>query len=84
MNVRIFILYIIYSRNQFIVGGSDDGIIFVWEKNTEKNWLLLKGDDYMINCVQPHPSEFLLATSGLDMGVKLWSPLSNVSYKKLL
>ncbi|KAL4083120.1 hypothetical protein QTP88_028450 [Uroleucon formosanum] len=63
------------SRNQFIVAGSDDGHIFVWEKNTENNLLILKGDSRVVNCIQPHPSEFLLATSGMNHKIKLWSPL---------
>ncbi|XP_022183506.1 WD and tetratricopeptide repeats protein 1-like isoform X2 [Myzus persicae] len=63
------------SQNQFIVAGSDDGLFFIWEKNTENNLHILKGDSSIVNCVQPHPSEFLLATSGIDNEVKLWSPL---------
>jgi len=78
MHVKIFILYIIYSRNQFIVAGSDDGLIFVWEKITEKNLLILKGDNFVVNCIQPHPSEFLFATSSISSEIKLWSPLPDV------
>lgn len=63
------------NKNEFIVAGSDDGLIFVWEKNTENNLLILKGDSSIVNCIQPHPSEFMLATSGIDNEVKLWSPL---------
>ncbi|XP_001947034.1 WD and tetratricopeptide repeats protein 1-like [Acyrthosiphon pisum] len=63
------------SRNQFIVAGSDQGLFFLWEKNTEKSLLTLKGDPCMVNCIQPHPSELLLATSGHGNKVKLWSPL---------
>lgn len=50
----------------------------MWDKNTENNLLILKGDSSIVNCVQPHPSEFMLATSGIDNEVKLWSPLSDV------
>ena len=28
----------------------------------------------MVNCVQPHPTDPILATSGIDYDVKLWSP----------
>ncbi|XP_016661074.1 WD and tetratricopeptide repeats protein 1-like [Acyrthosiphon pisum] len=63
------------SRNQFIVAGSDNGLIFVWEKNTEKNLFTLQGDYSAVNCIQPHPSEFLFATSSIGRNVKLWSPL---------
>ena len=27
-----------------------------------------------MNCVQPHPTDPILATSGIDYDVKLWSP----------
>ncbi|CAI6375592.1 unnamed protein product [Macrosiphum euphorbiae] len=63
------------SRNQFIIAGSDDGLIYLWEKNTEKNLLTLQGHKFVVNCIQPHPSEFLFATSSIDSKVKLWSPL---------
>lgn len=36
--------------------------------------MLLKGDNHVVNCIQPHPSLPLLATSGVDHDVKLWSP----------
>lgn len=69
---------LIYSQSQFIVAGSDDGFFFIWDKYTENNILVLKGDSSIVNCVQPHPSEFMLATSGIDNEVKLWVPLPEV------
>jgi len=63
------------SQGQFIVAGSDDGLFFIWDKSTENNLLILKGDTSIVNCLQPHPSEFMLATSGIDNEVKLWTPL---------
>lgn len=72
-----------YSQGQFIVAGSDDGLFFVWDKKTENNLLILRGDSSIVNCLQPHPSEFMLATSGIDNEVKLWSPLSDVKTKKI-
>jgi len=52
----------------------------VWDKKNENNLLILKGDTSIVNCLQPHPSEFMLATSGIDHDVKLWTPLSDVKY----
>jgi len=37
--------------------------------------MLLNADSHVVNCIQPHPSKFILATSGVDHNVKLWSPL---------
>lgn len=67
-----------FSQSQFIVAGSDDGLFFIWDKKTENNLLILKGDSSIVNCLQPHPSEFLLATSGIDNEVKLWTPEPDV------
>jgi len=66
------------SQSQFIVAGSDDGLFFIWDKKTENNLLILKGDSSIVNCLQPHPSEFMLATSGIDNEVKLWTPEPDV------
>jgi len=76
--LNIYFIHYFYSRNQFIVAGSDNGLIFLWEKNTEKNLLTLKVDNFMVNCIQPHPSEFLFATSSIGSKVKLWRPLPDV------
>ena len=29
---------------------------------------------HVVNCLQPHPTDPLLATSGIDYDVKLWAP----------
>lgn len=64
------------SNGQYIVAGSDDGSFFIWEKSTTNIVRVLKGDDSIVNCLQPHPSHCLLATSGIDPVVRLWSPLA--------
>lgn len=33
----------------------------------------------IVNCLQPHPSTCLIASSGIDVSVKLWSPRPEVS-----
>uniref|UniRef100_A0A1Y1JUB0 Uncharacterized protein n=1 Tax=Photinus pyralis TaxID=7054 RepID=A0A1Y1JUB0_PHOPY len=58
----------------FICAGSDDGIIFIWDRKTTNIATALWGDGSIVNCVQPHPSACLIATSGIDPMVKLWSP----------
>lgn len=60
---------------QFIVAGSDDGSMFFWDRKTTNNIRILKGDSSIVNCLQPHPTYCLLATSGIDPVVRLWSPL---------
>ncbi|XP_074645517.1 WD and tetratricopeptide repeats protein 1-like [Tubulanus polymorphus] len=62
------------SKGQYIVAGSDDGSFFIWEKQTTNIVRVLRGDDSIVNCLQPHQSNCLLATSGIDPVVRLWSP----------
>lgn len=62
-------------NGDFICAGSDDGIIFIWEKKYDKIVTVLLGDSSIVNCITPHPSMCFLASSGIDQAVKLWSPL---------
>uniref|UniRef100_A0A8D8R600 DDB1- and CUL4-associated factor 8 n=1 Tax=Cacopsylla melanoneura TaxID=428564 RepID=A0A8D8R600_9HEMI len=62
-------------KSQYVVSGSDDGYIYIWDKNTEAivNWM--RGDDDgVVNCIEGHPDVPVLATSGLDSNVKIWVP----------
>ena len=72
-----FILFY-FSNGQYIVAGSDDGSFFMWEKQTTNIVRVLRGDDSIVNCLQPHPSTCLLATSGIEPVVRLWSPRPEV------
>lgn len=56
------------------MAGSDDGSFFIWDRETANIVRTLRGDDCIVNCVQPHPSTCVLATSGIDKVVRLWSP----------
>ena len=61
------------TRN-FICAGSDDGSFFIWDKLTTNVVRVLKGDDSIVNCLQPHPFAPYLATSGIDPHVRIWAP----------
>ena len=67
------------ADGEYIVAGSDDGSFFLWEKSTTNLLRILKGDDSIVNCLQPHPSGCILATSGIDPVVRLWSPQAEQS-----
>ena len=62
------------ADGEYVVAGSDDGSFFLWEKSTTNLLRILKGDESIVNCLQPHPTGCLLATSGIDPVVRLWSP----------
>ncbi|KAF9422720.1 hypothetical protein HW555_001714, partial [Spodoptera exigua] len=58
----------------YIAAGSDDGSLFIWCRKSGNIIRCLRGDDSILNCIQLHPSMFLLATSGIETVVRLWSP----------
>jgi len=74
----------VLSNGQYIVAGSDDGSFFIWDRNTTNIVRVLRGDDRIVNCLQPHPSTCLLATSGIDPVIRLWSPWPEVNLFVLL
>ncbi|KAH8365574.1 hypothetical protein KR093_002042 [Drosophila rubida] len=62
-------------RSEYVVSGSDCGNIFFWDKNTEAVINYKKGDlSGVVNCLEPHPWMPVLATSGLEHKVKIWTP----------
>ena len=60
--------------NNYILSGSDCGHIFGWERHTGKLTLLLEADRHVVNCIQPHPYDSLIASSGIDYDIKIWTP----------
>lgn len=62
-------------RSEYVVSGSDCGYIYVWDKETEHIVHFMHGDEEgVVNCLEPHPTCPILATSGLDEDVKIWVP----------
>ncbi|XP_060852695.1 DDB1- and CUL4-associated factor 6-like [Rhopalosiphum padi] len=74
-NARTLIKEATFWGNDFIMSGSDCGHVFIWDRYTCEIVMLLMADTHVVNCIQPHPSRPLLATSGVDHNVKLWSPI---------
>lgn len=62
----------------FVVAGSDDGSFFVWDRETTNIVKIIKGDESIVNCLQPHPSTCCLATSGIESVVRIWTPMPEV------
>ncbi|XP_052865980.1 WD and tetratricopeptide repeats protein 1 [Anopheles cruzii] len=65
-----------FGDSNYIVAGSDDGNFFVWDRKSGIIHSIYHADELIVNCVQPHPHICLLATSGIDHEVRLWSPQS--------
>lgn len=62
-----------------VMSGSDCGRVFVWERKTGRLVMLWEADRHVVNCLQPHPTLPVLATSGIDYDVKLWAPVCEES-----
>lgn len=64
-------------NTEYVISGSDCGRIFIWRKIGGKLVALMKGDNKVVNCLEPHPFATVLATSGLDDTIKIWAPISD-------
>lgn len=60
--------------DEYVVSGSDDGNLFIWDRRTAQLVNILDGDGEVVNVVQAHPYETMLAVSGIDHTVKIFSP----------
>lgn len=48
--------------------GSDDGRILFWEKDSgELSHVIEKADSYVVNVIQGHPTQCVLASSGIEV-----------------
>ncbi|XP_053398100.1 DDB1- and CUL4-associated factor 6-like [Mercenaria mercenaria] len=74
-NARTMIKESNFWGDRFVLSGSDCGHVFIWDKYTTEVVMLLEADKHVVNCVQPHPFDTLLATSGIDYDIKIWTPL---------
>lgn len=61
-------------NDECIVAGSDDGKAYIWHKATGKLLNAIDADADIVNCVQPHPIDTCLATSGIENVIRLWKP----------
>lgn len=64
-----------YGMNdEYVVSGSDDGHFFIWDRKTTRVLNILEGDGEVVNVVQGHPYEPLIACSGIDSTIKIFGP----------
>ena len=67
-------LCLVGSQDTFVVSGSDDGWIFIWDRHSGQLVNMLHADDRNVSTVAVHPFMPMLASSGSEPVVKLWSP----------
>jgi WD40 repeat protein len=64
------------DSDEFVLSGSDDGRLFVFDKKSTEIVQILEGDQAVVNVAQAHPSLPILAVSGIDSSIKIFAPTS--------
>lgn len=62
------------GMDNLVVSGSDDGNVFIYDKNTSEILGIWKGDGSVVNVMQYHPEMPIMAVSGIDNSVKILAP----------
>jgi WD40 repeat protein len=65
------------DRSQYVISGSDDGYIFIWETDTGKLVRILQAHEETVNtvCCSKHPTTVpMIVTSGIDDYIHIWTP----------
>ncbi|KAE8724722.1 putative UDP-Glycosyltransferase superfamily protein [Hibiscus syriacus] len=60
-------------KSEYVVSGSDCGRIFIWKKGGELV-RVMKADKHVVNCIESHPHTAVLASSGIENDIKIWTP----------
>lgn len=59
---------------EYVVSGSDCGRIFIWKKRGGDLVRVMKADKHVVNCIESHPHTAMLASSGIENDIKIWTP----------
>ncbi|KAK5944270.1 hypothetical protein PMZ80_003551 [Knufia obscura] len=60
--------------DEYVISGSDDGRFFIWDRKTTEIVSVLEGDQEVVNVIQGHPYEPMIACSGIDSTIKIFGP----------
>ncbi|KAL3813991.1 hypothetical protein ACJIZ3_015259 [Penstemon smallii] len=59
---------------EYVVSGSDCGRIFIWKKKGGDLIRVMEADKHVVNCIESHPHATVLASSGIEHDIKIWTP----------
>ncbi|BFZ24958.1 hypothetical protein BsWGS_27997 [Bradybaena similaris] len=76
-NCRTMIKEANFYGDHFVISGSDCGRILAWDRETGRLVMYLDADRHVVNCVQPNLFVPVIASSGIDYDIKIWSPLED-------
>jgi len=71
-------------NSEFVMTGSDDNHIYIWDKETTELVTVLEGHRSIVNCIIGHPTQPMIASSGIDSVVKLWQNVSDYPTEEIL
>lgn len=60
-------------QDEYVVSGSDCGHVFIWDRKSTEIVTILHADEDIVNVIEPHPYEPMIAVSGIDYTVKIFS-----------
>mmetsp|Transcript_38271 Transcript_38271/g.96286 ORF Transcript_38271/g.96286 Transcript_38271/m.96286 type:complete len:200 (+) Transcript_38271:169-768(+) len=63
------------SDSSFVMSGSDNNHIYIWERDTGRLVRVLEGHEGIVNVVIDHPQQAMVCSSGIDNYVKVWKPM---------
>lgn len=61
-------------KSEYVTSGSDCGRIFIWRKKGGELIRVMEADKHVVNCVESHPHSTVLASSGIENDIKMWTP----------
>jgi DDB1- and CUL4-associated factor 6 len=61
-------------NDEYVVSGSDSGHLFIWDRKSTQLVNILEGDGEVVNVITGHPYEPMIAASGIDSTIKIFSP----------
>lgn len=59
---------------EYVVSGSDCCRIFIWRKKDGKLLCVMEAIETVVSCIESHPHAMVLASSGIDDEIKIWTP----------
>ncbi|KAK3234861.1 hypothetical protein CYMTET_54903 [Cymbomonas tetramitiformis] len=61
-------------HEEYVASGSDNGAMLIWCRYSGRLLFQYKGDSEVVNCIQAHPIDPVIASCGIDTTVKIWTP----------